>query len=79
MRSILSRLRLRWLLARRSLRSGVDFVDIVYRIYLNHNKIIQNQYKMTQNHSKIIQNWRKITQNHNKIIQNRRKMTQNRS
>jgi hypothetical protein len=40
MRTFLSRLRLRWLLARNSLRSGVDFVDIVYRIYLNHNKII---------------------------------------
>lgn len=40
MRALLSRLRLRWLLARNSLRSGVDFVDIVYRIYLNHNKII---------------------------------------
>ena len=40
MNSFLSRLRLRWLLATRSLNSGVDFMDIVYRIYLNHNKII---------------------------------------
>lgn len=40
LRSLLSRLRLRWLLARKSLRCGVDFADIVYRIYLNHNKII---------------------------------------
>jgi len=40
MRSFLSRLRLRWLLARRSLSAGADFVDIAYRIYLNHNKII---------------------------------------
>jgi MoaA/NifB/PqqE/SkfB family radical SAM enzyme len=40
MGSFFSRLRLRWLLARNSLRSGVDLVDVVYRIYLNHNKII---------------------------------------
>jgi MoaA/NifB/PqqE/SkfB family radical SAM enzyme len=40
MNSLISRLRLRWSLATRSLSSGVDFVDILYRIYLNHNKII---------------------------------------
>jgi len=40
MNSFLSRLRLRWSLATRSLNTGVDFVDILYRIYLNHNKII---------------------------------------
>lgn len=40
MNSFLSRLRLRWFLATRSLSYGVDFVDILYRIYLNHNKII---------------------------------------
>ena len=40
LKSFLSRLRLRWFLATRSLNYGVDFVDILYRIYLNHNKII---------------------------------------
>lgn len=40
MNSFLSRLRLRWLLATKSISSGVDFTDIVYRIYLNHNKIV---------------------------------------
>ena len=40
MNSFLSRLRLRWFLATRSLNYGVDLVDILYRIYLNHNKII---------------------------------------
>ena len=40
MNSFLSRLRLRWLLATRSIGNGADFMDIVYRIYLNHNKII---------------------------------------
>jgi MoaA/NifB/PqqE/SkfB family radical SAM enzyme len=40
MNSFLSRLRLRWCLATKSLGSGVDFLDIVYRIYLNHTKII---------------------------------------
>lgn len=40
MNSFLSRLRLRWLIATRSIGSGVDFADIAYRIYLNHNKII---------------------------------------
>ena len=40
MNSLLSRLRLRFFLATRSLNYGVDFVDILYRIYLNHNKII---------------------------------------
>ena len=40
MNSFLSRLRLRWFLTTRSLNYGVDFVDILYRVYLNHNKII---------------------------------------
>ena len=40
MNSYLSRLRLRWFLATRSLNYGVDFVDILYRVYLNHNKIV---------------------------------------
>ena len=40
MNSWLSRVRLRWFLARRSLNYGVDFADIAYRIYLNHNKIV---------------------------------------
>ncbi len=40
MNSFLSRMRLRWLLTTRSINNGVAFMDIVYRIYLNHNKII---------------------------------------
>lgn len=40
MKSLLSRLRLRWCLATRSIRCGVDLADIAYRIYLNHNKIV---------------------------------------
>jgi MoaA/NifB/PqqE/SkfB family radical SAM enzyme len=33
-------LRLRWFLLRRGLDSSCAFVDVLYRIYLNHNKII---------------------------------------
>jgi MoaA/NifB/PqqE/SkfB family radical SAM enzyme len=40
MNTFLSRLRLKWCLATRSVGTGTDFVDIAYRIYLNHNKII---------------------------------------
>ena len=40
MNSFLCRLRLKWFLATRSLKSSVDFVDVLYQIYLNHNKII---------------------------------------
>ncbi|MCA9094160.1 MAG: radical SAM protein [Planctomycetaceae bacterium] len=40
MNSFLSRLRLRWSLATQSFGAGLDFTDIVYRVYLNHNKII---------------------------------------
>ncbi len=40
MNSFLARLRLKWFLAARSLNYGVDFVDIMCRIYLNHNKIV---------------------------------------
>ena len=40
MNSFLSKLRLKWFLATRSLNYGVDFVELLYRTYLNHNKII---------------------------------------
>ncbi len=40
MTPFLARLRLKWFLARRSLDYSVDFTNIVYRTYLNHNKII---------------------------------------
>lgn len=40
MTSLLSRLRLKWFLATRSLGYGLDFTDILYKTYLNHNKII---------------------------------------
>ncbi len=40
MNSLLAKLRLKWFLATRSLDYGVDFVATIYRIYLNHNKII---------------------------------------
>jgi len=40
MNSFFSRLRLRWFLATRSLNYGVDSLDILYQIYLNHNKIV---------------------------------------
>lgn len=33
-------LRLRWFLAAKALGYGTDFVEVLYRIYLNHNKII---------------------------------------
>ncbi len=40
MNSLVSRLRLRWFMATRSLNYGVDFVEILYRAYLNHSKIV---------------------------------------
>ena len=40
MNSLFSKLRLKWLLATKSLNTGVDFAEILYRTYLNHNKII---------------------------------------
>ena len=40
MNSFLSRLRLKWFLATRSLDYGADSVELLYRIYLNHEKII---------------------------------------
>lgn len=40
MNSFLNGLRLRWFLATRSFGYGIDLIDILYRTYLNHNKII---------------------------------------
>lgn len=40
MRSFLSKLRLKWFLATRTLDYSVDFTNILYRTYLNHDKII---------------------------------------
>ena len=40
MKSFLSKLRLKWFLATRALGHGVDFTDVLYRTYLNHDKII---------------------------------------
>ena len=40
MNSFWSKLRLKWFLATRSLNYGTDFVELLYRTYLNHNKII---------------------------------------
>ncbi|MEA5547677.1 radical SAM protein, partial [Limnoraphis robusta CCNP1324] len=40
MRSFLSKLRLKWFLATRTLDFSVDFTNILYRTYLNHDKII---------------------------------------
>lgn len=37
---LLQALRLRWFLLSRGLSSSCDFVDVLYRIYLNHSKII---------------------------------------
>ncbi|MFY8149581.1 MAG: radical SAM/SPASM domain-containing protein [Prochlorococcaceae cyanobacterium] len=37
---MLQALRLRWFLLRRGLSSSCDFVEVLYRIYLNHSKII---------------------------------------
>lgn len=40
MDSWLNRLRLRWFMATKALGYGTDFVEVLYRIYLNHSKII---------------------------------------
>jgi len=40
MNSLLNQLRFRWLLATRSMGYGMDFMETVYRIYLNHSKIV---------------------------------------
>jgi MoaA/NifB/PqqE/SkfB family radical SAM enzyme len=40
MNSLLTNLRLKWFTATRALNYSTDFVTILYRIYLNHNKII---------------------------------------
>jgi MoaA/NifB/PqqE/SkfB family radical SAM enzyme len=40
MNSLWTTLRLRWFLATKALRYSNDFVDILYRIYLNHSKVI---------------------------------------
>ena len=40
MNSLLANLRLKWFLATSALDYSADFVNILYRIYLNHNKII---------------------------------------
>lgn len=40
MNSIWAWLRFRWCLATRSMGYGADLVEMIYRIYLNHNKII---------------------------------------
>jgi MoaA/NifB/PqqE/SkfB family radical SAM enzyme len=40
MNAFLARLRLQWFLATRAMNCSIDFVEMLYRIYLNHNKII---------------------------------------
>lgn len=40
MDSWLNQLRLRWFMATKALGYGTDFVEVLYRIYLNHSKII---------------------------------------
>lgn len=40
MNSLLTNLRLKWFLATNAMNCSLDFVAILYRIYLNHNKII---------------------------------------
>ncbi|MBW4507303.1 MAG: radical SAM protein [Scytonematopsis contorta HA4267-MV1] len=40
MANFLNNLRLKWFLTTRALDSSVDFVKILYQIYLNHNKVI---------------------------------------
>jgi MoaA/NifB/PqqE/SkfB family radical SAM enzyme len=40
MNSLLANLRLKWFLATNALDCSADFANILYRIYLNHNKII---------------------------------------
>lgn len=40
MRSLLSWLRFQWCLATRSVGYGSDLIDIIYRVYLNHSKVI---------------------------------------
>jgi MoaA/NifB/PqqE/SkfB family radical SAM enzyme len=40
MNAWLNQLRLRWFLATKALGYGTDFVEVLYRIYLNHSKII---------------------------------------
>lgn len=40
MRSLLSWLRFKWCMATRSVGYGTDLIDIIYRVYLNHSKVI---------------------------------------
>jgi MoaA/NifB/PqqE/SkfB family radical SAM enzyme len=40
MRAFLSKLRLKWFLATKSLDYGYDFTNLLYRTYLHHNKVI---------------------------------------
>lgn len=40
MKNVLREIRLKWFLATRALDGSADFVKILYKIYLNHNKII---------------------------------------
>ena len=42
MGSIFDRFRLKWFMMTRSLGYGVDFVEMIYRIYLNHSKVIHS-------------------------------------
>jgi MoaA/NifB/PqqE/SkfB family radical SAM enzyme len=40
MNSLLTNLRLKWFLATKAMNCSIDFVEVLYRIYLNHNKVI---------------------------------------